>query len=82
MKSSIANTNLFKVRTADKWLYLGLMLVGLFFGASYLLKSTSLAEVIGLESFTQLPGILAGAAKALLLVNLVVYIFSELTSDE
>lgn len=82
MKQQITNSNFFKMRAADKRLYLGLFIVGLLFLASYLLETTSLAGVVGLASFTELPGILAVIAEALLLVNLVAYIISELRSKD
>lgn len=82
MKPQVADTKIDEIRKADKRLYLGLFIVGILFLTSYSLEATSLAESLGLGSFTQLPNILGFTAKALLLVHLVLYIFLELSGDE
>lgn len=82
MKPQVADTKIGEIRKADKRLYLGLFIVGVLFLTSYSLEATSLAESLGLGSFTQLPDILSFTAKALLLVHLTHYILSELSSDE
>lgn len=82
MKSQSADVNFFKVRTADKRLYLGLLTVGLLFLVSYSLKHTSFAQTLGLATFEALPEVLSYVAKALLLLNLVTYIIQELSADD
>jgi predicted membrane channel-forming protein YqfA (hemolysin III family) len=70
MKSQIANLCVFRVRTTDKKLYLGLAIVGVLFLVSYLFGTTITGEV------------LAFIGKLLLLVTLAIYILSEITSEE
>lgn len=82
MKSQSANVNFFKVRAAEKRLYLGLFFVSLLFLASYSLEDSSFVQSFGLAVFDGLPEVLAYVANALLLVSLIVYIKQELTADD
>ncbi len=77
-----AEPHFFSLRTADKKLFRGLFIAGLLFFASYLLSDPELAITLGFESLSLLAGVLSYAAKALLIVHLLVYIFKELASED
>lgn len=82
MKLQLDNPSVHSGLDVDKKLYFRLVLVGLCFLASYIFKTTALAETLGIASFTELPNILAFIAKLLLLTTLVLYIISAITAEE